>query len=90
MFHHLPDDLKRQGLAEIYRVLKPGGRLIVVDMKRPTGFAGHALMAVMFHGAVTRGVEDLAREMAEIGYSQVESGDFKLGPLGYVRGQHGN
>lgn len=33
MMHHLPDDLKRTGHSEIARVLKPGGRLLVLDMK---------------------------------------------------------
>jgi ubiquinone/menaquinone biosynthesis C-methylase UbiE len=33
MMHHLPADLKPIGLAEIRRVLKPAGRLIIVDMK---------------------------------------------------------
>jgi ubiquinone/menaquinone biosynthesis C-methylase UbiE len=37
MMHHLPDDLKRAGLTEIYRVLKPGGRLLIVDMQSTTG-----------------------------------------------------
>lgn len=37
MMHHLPDDLKRQGLAEIAHVLKPRGRLLVLDMKGPVG-----------------------------------------------------
>jgi len=31
VFHHMPDEAKRQGLDEIARVLKPGGRLLVVD-----------------------------------------------------------
>ena len=33
MMHHLPDDLKRLGYSEMARVLKSGGRLLVVDLK---------------------------------------------------------
>jgi len=35
MLHHLPPDVKIRGLAEVRRVLKPNGRLLLVDIDRP-------------------------------------------------------
>ncbi|EID14378.1 methyltransferase [Mycobacterium xenopi RIVM700367] len=32
MLHHLPDDVKPKAAAEIFRVLRPGGRLHLVDI----------------------------------------------------------
>lgn len=49
MLHHLPDDLKAQGLGEIIRVLKPGGRLIVIDIAGGQGPLSH-VMGLFGHG----------------------------------------
>ncbi len=42
MMHHLPAPLKRQGLAEIARVLKPGGRLVIADFAHKQERSGRA------------------------------------------------
>lgn len=36
MLHHLPPEVKVKGLSEVHRVLTPGGRLVLVDVDRPT------------------------------------------------------
>lgn len=39
-YHHVPLDLKKRSFAEAYRVLRPGGKLVVADMHRPTTLMG--------------------------------------------------
>lgn len=62
MLHHLPDDLKRHGLDEIARVLRPGGHLVVADFDAASG-------------ARARGEEpvgDLPGLLAEAGFRDAE------------------
>ena len=39
-FHHIDAELKRRSLAELRRVLKPGGCLIIVDVDVPSNWFG--------------------------------------------------
>jgi ubiquinone/menaquinone biosynthesis C-methylase UbiE len=74
MMHHLPDDLKRQGLAEIVRVLKPGGRLLVLDALPPSG-------------PWRSGIQDQPALMREAGFAHIEVGRARFPALGYALGQ---
>ena len=69
MMHHLPASLKRQGLAEIARVLKPGGRLVIADFKPKKERQGQA---ARFHAGGSS-MDDLAALIKEAGFSQVET-----------------
>ena len=49
MIHHFPDDNVRQkGFAEVQRVLKPNGRLLIVDLEPPTGLPMSHLAALLY------------------------------------------
>jgi ubiquinone/menaquinone biosynthesis C-methylase UbiE len=103
MMHHLPEELKRQGLAEIVRVLKPGGRLLVLDLmsgqahethsqsmikRHAQQLGSHAFLVRLLHaGNHERGIEDLPSVMKEVGFSQIESGETGFRTLGFVLGR---
>jgi len=86
MMHHLPEDLKIRGLAEIYRVLKPGGRVLVADFMRPTGsFLNHLFIAFTQHSGLRTGIEDLQKLLKNAGFDQITQPDEKVLIIGFIR-----
>jgi len=69
MMHHLPAPLKRQGLAEIARVLKPGGRLVIADFTRKQDRQGRAAR----HHAGGSSIDDLTALVQDAGFIQIAS-----------------
>ncbi len=74
MMHHVPDSLKRQGLAEVARVLKPGGRLVIADFKRKQERRGPA---ARFHAGGS-GMQELAALVQDAGFDRVETQEMRL------------
>jgi ubiquinone/menaquinone biosynthesis C-methylase UbiE len=59
LLHEQPEEVRRKTLAEALRVLRPGGRLVIVDYHRPA--AGHPLYWPMV--AVLRTLEPFALDL---------------------------
>lgn len=87
MMHHLPEELKRAGLQEIFRVLKPGGRVVIVDLKRAAATIEQIMSHLMAHGGMTRGIQDLPALMQELNFVNLEFRAARLPMLGLVRGE---
>jgi len=88
MLHHLPDDVKRQGFVEIYRILKPGGRLRAVDFAPPDSHLLRALTTLFFgHRMAHNDVQNLATLAQKAGFADVQTGRTQVKLLSFVSGE---
>lgn len=88
MMHHLPHELQVKGLAEIRRVLKPGGRIFIADMLRLSKSLHDRLFATLtLHGGrVERfGIQDLLKTMEEAGFENVQLLEESFLTIGFLR-----
>lgn len=83
MLHHLPQKARKQCVTEIRRVLKPDGRVLVVDFEgfsdQKRGLLSHFHRP---HGHVR--AQDIAALLADAGLQIVESGPVGIRDLQFV------
>ena len=84
--HHLPGDLKVRAFGEMYRVLKPRGRCVIVDFEPPKAMR---YLARLIHGHVMMQSDVWHyREMMEgVGFNEIEVGQTRHRLLAFVRGR---
>ena len=89
-FHHLTTHQKREALAEILRVLKPGGRLSIADWGKPSSRIQRLLFFIVqlldgFETTRDSVKGTLPNLMKETGFADVENSRFVPTFLGTVR-----
>ncbi|MGB7093292.1 MAG: class I SAM-dependent methyltransferase, partial [Anaerolineales bacterium] len=85
MMHHLPDELKMSGLQEVYRVLKPNGTLLIVELD-PSAFS----LASLVHGhsaQLSAQLENTRRFMETTAFGPVEFGNLSIRGFSYLKGK---
>jgi ubiquinone/menaquinone biosynthesis C-methylase UbiE len=80
--HHLPSDARSGVAAEVFRVLVPGGRVVLADLASHGANAFHHLLGRL-HGSPPQEDTDLGELLAEAGFADVEQG--RVGVLRYAR-----
>jgi ubiquinone/menaquinone biosynthesis C-methylase UbiE len=91
MIFHMSEMVRRKGIAEIYRVLKPQGRLLVLDLALPTQPLSRTIAQMLMGGMLKHDLQELRPMMEASGFSEIEIAQAKyrvlgLSVLSFVRG----
>ena len=76
MIFHMPEDVRRKGFAEIYRVLKSGGHLCILDVVQ---------LGKLYRQEYD--VRELVPVLKEYSFSEVETAKANIMSIWFVRGK---
>ena len=78
MIHHLPEDLRPKAIGEMFRVLRPGGSLLIAEFRPPASRIGRRLIGSLHSPAMAKNRVDLLAAMVrEAGFEQLHSDDLR-------------
>jgi ubiquinone/menaquinone biosynthesis C-methylase UbiE len=91
MIFHMSEKVRNKGIKEIYRVLKPQGKLLVLDLALPTQTASRRILKLLLGFMLKHDLKELQPIMESSGFSQIEIAQAKFRVLGlpllsFVRG----
>jgi ubiquinone/menaquinone biosynthesis C-methylase UbiE len=82
MIFHMSEMVRRKGIAEIYRVLKPQGRLLVLDLALPAQALPRTIARMLLGGMQQHDLRELLPLMEASGFSDIETAPAKFRILG--------
>lgn len=77
MIHHLPDGLRSRALGEMFRVLRPGGSVLIAEFRPPATRLGRRLIEVHSPAMAANRVDLLAPMVTDAGFEQLHAGDLR-------------
>jgi ubiquinone/menaquinone biosynthesis C-methylase UbiE len=91
MIFHMSEEVRHKGIKEIYRVLKPQGRLMVLDLALPPHPVSRMILKLLLGFMIKHDLKELQPVMESSGFSPIEISQAKYRVLGlpilsFVRG----
>jgi len=82
MIFHMSEKVRNKGIKEIYRVLKPKGILLVLDLALPTKTVSRRILKLFLGFMLKHELKELQPIMESSGFSQIEISQAKYRVLG--------
>ena len=72
MIFHMSENVRNNGIKEIFRVLKPNGKLLVLDLALPPNKVSRAFLKLFLGFMLKHNLEELKPIMESSGFAQIE------------------